>query len=301
MAENLENEENKEVKKVTRKTTRTTKTKKEETAEVVTEKKKRGRPAKKKEDTEIKKTSRLDDLTELMEKIDKETEKTKTKRKSKVKEEVKEIKEDKKQDKKENKKEKIIKDLEYEKESKIDEEEIEETKDLTVKKNSKELMMNPEKLEKIEEEIKKQTTISDEKKNKITKNIFHNIAIANIVMIYFIFLILGYQTLAKETFMIDLQVFSGIAIGLTIVIFEKAYKKDSGEYAIHGIETMFIAIVTLISTYIFSKYEEKFAAIMLTICYLFDIYFVAKSIIIYLKMKSEALKRTNDIHKIVKK
>ena len=101
--------------------------------------------------------------------------------------------------------------------------------------------------------------------------------------------------------MIDLQVFSGVTLGIAIIIFEKAYKNDSSEYAIHGIETLFLAIVTLISIYVLSKYEEKFVAIIAFVCYMFAIYYVGKSIVIYLKMRQKALKRTNDIRKIAKK
>ena len=157
-----------------------------------------------------------------------------------------------------------------------------------------------QKLKEVSEEIKKQTTISDERKNKINKSIFHNIAIANVIMLYFIFIVLGYQTITPDKFVIDLQVFSVITMGISIIVFEKAYKKDSTEYAIHGIESLFLSIVTLISIYVFSKYREKFADIMIIVCYLFAIYYVAKSIIIYLKMKTKALERTSDIRKIVK-
>ena len=207
-----------------------------------------------------------------MEKVEKETKNQKSKRKSKK--EVEEIEDN---SKTEN-----------------------EVKDLTVKKNKEEMMINPAKMEKIEEEIKKQTTISDERKNKINKSIFHNIAISNVIMLYFIFIVLGYQTITPDKFIIDLQVFSVITMGISIIVFEKAYKKDSTEYAIHGIESLFLSIVTLISIYVFSKYREKFADIMIIVCYLFAIYYVAKSIIIYLKMKTKALERTSDIRKIVK-
>ena len=65
----------------------------------------------------------------------------------------------------------------------------ENKKELIVKENSKEL--DEVKLEKIEEEIKKQTTIPDEKKMKINKRIFQNIIIAVIIVLYFIFINLG--------------------------------------------------------------------------------------------------------------
>lgn len=275
MAKELEEKEEKKKTKTSGTKNTTTKKKKTETKEVnenTTEKKRRGRPPKKKEEKETKESSRIEDLTELMEKVEKETKNQKSKRKSKK--EVEEIEDN---SKTEN-----------------------EVKDLTVKKNKEEMMINPAKMEKIEEEIKKQTTISDERKNKINKNIFHNIAIANVIMLYFIFIVLGYQTITPDKFVIDLQVFSVITMGISIIVFEKAYKKDSTEYAIHGIESLFLSIVTLISIYVFSKYREKFAYIMIIVCYLFAIYYVAKSIIIYLKMKTKALERTSDIRKIVK-
>ena len=275
MAKELEEKEEKKKTKTSGTKKTTTKKKKTETKEVnenTTEKKRRGRPPKKKEEKETKESSRIEDLTELMEKVEKETKNQKSKRKSKK--EVEEIEDN---SKTEN-----------------------EVKDLTVKKNKEEMMINPEKMEKIEEEIKKQTTISDERKNKINKSIFHNIAIANVIMLYFIFIVLGYQTITPDKFIIDLQVFSVITMGIAIIVFEKAYKKDSTEYAIHGIESLFLSIVTLISIYVFSKYREKFADIMIIVCYLFAIYYVAKSIIIYLKMKTKALERTSDIRKIVK-
>lgn len=275
MAKELEEKEEKKKTKTSGTKKTTTKKKKTETKEVnenTTEKKRRGRPPKKKEEKETKESSRIEDLTELMEKVEKETKNQKSKRKSKK--EVEEIEDN---SKTEN-----------------------EVKDLTVKKNKEEMMINPAKMEKIEEEIKKQTTISDERKNKINKSIFHNIAIANVIMLYFIFIVLGYQTITPDKFIIDLQVFSVITMGISIIVFEKAYKKDSTEYAIHGIESLFLSIVTLISIYVFSKYREKFADIMIIVCYLFAIYYVAKSIIIYLKMKTKALERTSDIRKIVK-
>ena len=227
---------------------------------------------------------RLDDLAQLIEKIDQETERRHRSKSIKKSEE-------------DENSEKVVKKEETKEENRKDKK---DKKAMIVKKDKKDLALEPEKLERIEKEIKKQTTISDEKKNKINKAIFHNIAIANIVMLYFIFLVLGYQSIPQDKFMIDLQVFSIITLGITIFVFEKAYKNDSTEYAIHGIEALFLSIVTLISIYLFSKYVERFANIMVLICYLFDIYFVGKSIVVYLKMKKKALKRTNDIRKIAK-
>lgn len=174
--------------------------------------------------------------------------------------------------------------------------EKEEKKDLMVKENS----LSEVQLEKIAEEIKKQTTISEEKKKKIHKKLFYNILFAIIIVLYFIFINLGFYNLKEETFFKDLQVFSMISIGITIIVFEKAYKKDSDELALQGIELLVLSICTLMTIYIKMNYENKFSYIINIIALLFAIYYVGKCIAIYYKMSKIALKQSSDIHKIIK-
>lgn len=169
-------------------------------------------------------------------------------------------------------------------------------KELVVKENPEEL--DEKKLEKIEEEIKKQTTIPEEKKLKINKRIFQNIIIAIAIVLYFTFINLGFYNIEPSKFLIDLQVFSMLTIGITIIVFEKAYKKDSGELAIYGIESLVLSICTLLTIYVGMYYNNKFSYIINTISMLFAIYYVGKSIVIYTKMKRKALKRASDIDKI---
>ena len=172
----------------------------------------------------------------------------------------------------------------------------EEQKELIVKENQEEF--DKVKLEKIEKEIKKQTTIPDEKKLKMNKRVFKNILIAIIIVLYFTFINLGYYNIEPLKFLVDLQVFSILTIGITIVIFEIAYKKDSGELTIYGIESLMLSICTLLTIYVGMYYKNKFSYIINTISMLFAIYYVGKSIIIYTKMKRKALKRASDIEKI---
>lgn len=204
-------------------------------------------------------------------------------------------------EKQSNKKEKTEKNNDTKNKLKIEQkEEIkiqEETKkELIVKENPKEL--DEVKLEKIEEEIKKQTTIPEEKKLKINKRIFQNIILAIVIVLYFIFINLGFYNIEPSKFIKDLQVFSIITIGITIIIFEKAYKKDSGELAIYGIESLILSICTLLTIFIGINYNNKFSYIINTIAILFAIYYVGKSIVIYIKLRKKALKRVSDIDKI---
>ena len=164
--------------------------------------------------------------------------------------------------------------------------------------NIKDISKNEKKLGKIEEEIKKQTTISDEKKKKINKRVFINIIIAIGIVLYFIFMNLGFKNLEPSKFLKYIQTFSILTIVITILIFERAYKKDSGELTIYGIESLILSICTLLTIYIGINYNNKFPYIINTISMLFSIYYVGKTIVIYRKMKKKALKRASDIEKI---
>ena len=179
--------------------------------------------------------------------------------------------------------------------------EKQEENKLTVKKEAKDIIINDEKLEKIEEEIKKQKNISDEKRKKINKRIFKNVIVAIVIIMYFIFVNLGFANLELEKYLVDLKAFSIVIIGITIVLFEKAYKKDSGEITIFGIETLALAIITLLTSYFCVRYKMKYPYIINCIAVLFGLYYIVKSTIIYIKMRRKALYVSGDIHKIVKK
>lgn len=182
--------------------------------------------------------------------------------------------------------------------------EVKEITEKHVTDEEKELIKNEEnaiaefKLEKIEQEIKKQNTITDEKQSKMNSNVFKNLLIAILIVLYFIFVTVGYRKLQTEIYLTDIRVFSSITLGITLVLFEIAYKKDSDELALYGVESLVISITTLLTIYILQSNKGKYVYIMNTISLLFAIYYVAKSIVIYVKMKKKALKKAKGIYKI---
>lgn len=169
------------------------------------------------------------------------------------------------------------------------------------KKAKNELAIKLEELEKIEKEIKEQTTIPKDKMKEIYKEVFKNILFAIVLLIYFILINMGYISIKQEIFITDLKVFSMTLIITTICIFEYAYKKESGKYTIIGIEILMLAIATLLSIRIYTIYNNKFISTITSISLLFAIYYVSKAIVIYVKKKKEVVKTTNDIYKISKK
>lgn len=138
-------------------------------------------------------------------------------------------------------------------------------------------------------------------KNELYKKLFKNIMIAIVISIYFIFLNLGSVNIENDIFLTDIKVFSMIILGISIIIFEKAYRKDSGELTINAIETLVLASYTLSIIYVTNLFKFDFRYYILTSSYIFSIYYVFKDIIIYTRENRKYLRELSDISDIVKK
>lgn len=168
-----------------------------------------------------------------------------------------------------------------------------------------EIHVDEERLEKhiegIEREILQKKEIPEEEKNKINKRVFENIIIADLIMVFLYFISLGALNIESKVFITDLKVFSMGFVLFAIILFERSYRKDSGTLCIHGIEVLALAILMLFSPYLYATYLPVFHALIAIASFLFAIYFVSKSIILYQKMKKNYYNKKNDISEIIKK
>lgn len=160
--------------------------------------------------------------------------------------------------------------------------------------------MEQSEVENIQKEISTKIKIPKEEKQKIYKKIFVNLLIALSVLIYFIFLNLGYMRLEKEVFENDLKVFAVILICSTIYFIEKAYKTDRGTYLSYSIELFVLSIITLYMPYVY-YYQNTLAQLIFTTSavYIF-IYYAIKSIVIYVINKNRYIKGESDVKDIIK-
>ena len=156
-------------------------------------------------------------------------------------------------------------------------------------------------IEKIEKEIINKKKLPKEEENKVNKKIFENIMIANLIMIFLYLISLGSLNIETPIFITDLKVFSVTLIVFTILLFEYSYRKENGNICIHGIECFVLAVFMLISTYIYAINFNDFYLIVSTVSFLFAIYYVGKSIFIYIKMRRKYFESINDISEIIKK
>ena len=156
-------------------------------------------------------------------------------------------------------------------------------------------------VKKIDDEINEKTKIPEGIKEKVKTDIFINIILAIIIITYIVFIILGSSGSIKNIRSVDLNIFSIIFLGAAILLFEIAYKKDNGSLALYGIESLMLAIFTLFLPYIIFEVHET-SSILYSISFItIAVYYITKSIVIYIRNKSSYMNSISDVKEIVKK
>lgn len=155
-------------------------------------------------------------------------------------------------------------------------------------------------VEELGKDIENKKRMSKEYVGEVNKRIFSNIIIAIVILLYLIILILGSKNIEANIFVVDLKVCSIIIAMLSILVFERSYKKSDGKLCIYGSEALIVAIFTLISVYIFQIIGELFTYIMCGAAIIVPIYYLIKSIGIYNKSKAEYINSQSDVKEIVK-
>ena len=130
--------------------------------------------------------------------------------------------------------------------------------------------------------------------------IFKNLLKAIGIMCYFIVLNFAYTRMNTERLMNDIEIFSGLFIISGLIMLERAYKKDDGKIALSGIELLCLSMHSLSVNHVITFYQYDFRFYLLTSSYVFAIYYVLKTIVIYTKEKRQYLKTLSDISEIVK-
>lgn len=130
--------------------------------------------------------------------------------------------------------------------------------------------------------------------------IFKNLLKAIGVMCYFIILNFAYIRMQTDRLIGDIEVFSGMFLVLGILMLERAYKKDSGEMALSGIELIAISMHSLSIMHVINFFKYDFTHYLIISSFVFSVYYVLKAIILYTKDKRKYLKDLGDIKEIVK-
>lgn len=165
--------------------------------------------------------------------------------------------------------------------------------------NKKEL--KEKEIKEMGEKIKELNKITGEDRQKRNRKVFLTLFTGALVMFVFIFILIGYGNIPEVNYIVDLKVFSIISIAVTIFIFEYAYKKDSGQLAITGIEVLLVSFVILSLHYILQYKIFDYQYYLLLFASIFLVYYIAKTIIIYIRENYKYRTTAKDIKNIVEK
>ena len=138
-----------------------------------------------------------------------------------------------------------------------------------------------------------------EKIKKVNEKVFENIIIAIPILLYFIIINFAYYRIEENMLQIGLKILSMIILISSIVIFEIAYKKDSGKLAINGIEVLVLASHALSIMQVVEISKIKFTTYILISSFVFVIYYILKAAILYTIDKRKYLESLSDIKDIV--
>ena len=150
------------------------------------------------------------------------------------------------------------------------------------------------------EREKAKKKVPKEVSQEILKKIFKNLILAIVVMVYFIACNILYTKLNLDNMELITKAISGAFLIASVILSEFAYKRDSGTLTITAIELLILATHAMFIHHVITIYQFDYQTYILTSSYLFAIYYVLKSIIIYTKARMKYVRSLSDISEIVK-
>ena len=173
---------------------------------------------------------------------------------------------------------------------------FEEVKEVPAKKKKDKKKIDEKQ---IEEQIETAKKMPKDEKKKIYKKVFSNIILGIVVTLYFIGIGIGFLNIDGPTFITDLKVFSLSILAIAIILFEFAYGKDDDKTALYGVEMLFVAIMSLVLLYTCILHKDKFIAVANIVACIGVLYYLVKSISIYIREKLKWKKTISDVKEIV--
>ncbi len=153
---------------------------------------------------------------------------------------------------------------------------------------------------KMVEEIAKKRKMTEEVKQQLNKKIFYNCLVAIGIMVYICAIDVVYIYAKQQMISVALKVFAMFLIVLTVGIFEFSYRKESGKMAIIAMELLAFSVIILYIPQIYINLDKLFCQALLFTPIFCAIYYMAKSIIIYIKTEKDYQNSLSDVKEIVK-
>lgn len=178
---------------------------------------------------------------------------------------------------------------------------IEKSEEIEEENDKSQLIIQEIDIEEIQNELEQHNQISPEDNNKIKHGVLPNIIIALILTVFYIFIELGFKNIETINYIVDLKVFSGICLIISIYLFEKAYKNEKLSSTVYAIEMLVLSIFNFALIYIYYAMNSKYEMIVFGFTVFEAVYYLTKTIVMYIKKKKEYFFEKSDIKEITSK
>lgn len=149
-------------------------------------------------------------------------------------------------------------------------------------------------------EIEEKRKLPKNLKDKISTKIFQDLIVAVIIMAYFCIVNITYYKLENYKFEEYLKYFALGIILFTVISFEIAYRKNSINLGIIGIELFTCGVLTLYIPYIFLHTTSALRVSIMILPVFLVLYYGIKSIIIFKQNQFNYRNNLSDVKEIVK-
>lgn len=149
-------------------------------------------------------------------------------------------------------------------------------------------------------EIEEKRKLPKKVKDNISTNIFQDLVVAIIIMLYFCIINFSYYHFESNVFEENMKYFALAIIVLTVIAFEISYRKNSIKLLIIGLELFACGVLSLYIPYIFLHSNSAFRISIMILPVFLIIYYALKSFIIFKGKQLEYRNNLSDIKEIVK-
>lgn len=156
-----------------------------------------------------------------------------------------------------------------------------------------------EKVELMQEKIAKERQLPNDIKEKLNNITFINLIISVALMIYVIVVNLLLMNATVEIFSNSAKASAFIFAIIDVILFEIAYRKESGTLAVHAIELLCISLFMLLIPYILVYLDANIRGIIMISPVFLSIYYVGKSIMIHTLETKKYINSLSDVLEIL--
>lgn len=156
-----------------------------------------------------------------------------------------------------------------------------------------------EKVSLMQKEIENKRKLPKEVKKNIDNAVFYNLLTAISIIVYMCIINAIFLNVSESVFDICVKTFAIVLISATVIIFEIAYRKDSAKICITGIEFLVYSVIVLYIRYIYLHTTQIYRGIIMTIPIFIAVYYIGKTIIIYIKIRRDYKNDLSDIKELL--